>query len=54
MSDDMLIALDAAGKLTPRQRRVLNMPEEADGSWPQYNARGQLRGSAAVDGSAQR
>jgi hypothetical protein len=50
----MLAQLDVAGLLTPTKRRLLNMPAEDGGQWPTYNARGQLRGTAQVDGSAQR
>lgn len=54
MSDEMLMKLEAAGRLTPMKRKVLNMPAEGESEWPRFNARGQLRGTAAVDGSAQR
>jgi hypothetical protein len=53
MSDGMLEKLAAAGRLTPSKRRVLHMPAEGEEEWPKYNARGQLRGTAEVDGSAQ-
>jgi hypothetical protein len=56
MSDNMLRRLARAGKLTVAQRRILNMPtDDVDSdAWPRYNARGQLRGTGEVDGSAQR
>lgn len=54
MGDEMLAQLDAAGLLTPTKRRLLNMPTGEGGEWPRYNARGQLRGTAEIDGSAQR
>ena len=54
MGDEMLAQLGTAGLLTPVKRRLLNMPEEEGGEWPRYNARGQLRGTDEVDGSAQR
>jgi hypothetical protein len=54
MGDDMLEQLEMAGLLTPSKRRLLNMPAQQGGQWPTYNARGQMRGTAQVDGSAQR
>ena len=46
--------LEIAGRLTPTKRKILNMPAEGESDWPQFNARGQLRGTGQVDGSAQR
>jgi hypothetical protein len=60
MGDEMLKLLDEGGRLSSTKRRLLHMPivegevEGAGEEWPRYNARGQLRGTAQVDGSAQR
>lgn len=54
MGDEMLTKLEAKGLLTPTKRRLLHMPAEPGGEWPAYNCRGQRRGTAQVDGSAQR
>ena len=53
MTDGMLQKLASAGRLTASKRRVLGMPAEDGGEWPERNGRGQLRGTAEVDGSAQ-